>query len=186
MKGLKGTAIRLAVRDPSCPQGPGPGWSSRAPVKVRGPSCGWLRPRPPIPAPVPGFPYPAGVSRTTTAVAAGGTGPRSRRKDRVPRSTVRITRYQPRRHDRPSPSRTKASRARRTQGLGSAAGTGLRDPPVFIERSLALERGRREPGTRPLLRLTRPLGAEPPAPGRMLEVAKYPSPPGKGGPDGGV
>ena len=47
MEGLKGTAIRLAVRDPSRPQGPRPGWSSEAPVSVRGPSCGWQRPRPP-------------------------------------------------------------------------------------------------------------------------------------------
>ncbi len=37
MEGLAGTAIRLAVRDLSCPQGPGPGWSSVAPVSVRGP-----------------------------------------------------------------------------------------------------------------------------------------------------
>jgi hypothetical protein len=37
MEGLKGTAIRLAVRDLSCPQDPGPGCSSAAPVSVRGP-----------------------------------------------------------------------------------------------------------------------------------------------------
>jgi hypothetical protein len=37
MEGLAGTAIRLAVRDLSCPQGPGPGWSSVAPVSGRGP-----------------------------------------------------------------------------------------------------------------------------------------------------
>ena len=58
MEGLKGTAIRLAVRDPSCPQGPGPGWSSRAPVKVEGSILRVTGPRPPIPAPVPGFPVP--------------------------------------------------------------------------------------------------------------------------------
>ena len=183
MEGLKGTAIRLAVRDPSCPQGPGPGWSSRAPVKVRGPSCGWLRPRPPIPARGPGFPYPAGVSRMTTVVAAGGTGPRSRRKDRVPRSTVRITRHQPPPPRQAQPLSHKASRARRTQGLGSAAGTGLRDPPIFIERSLALERGRREPGTRPLLRLTRPLGAGPPLPADAGVINRSVST-SKGGPNG--
>ena len=74
MEGLKGTAIRLAVRDPSCPQGPGPGWSSTAPVKVRGPSCGWLRPRPPIPAQVPGFPVPGRRVAHDYRVAAGGTG----------------------------------------------------------------------------------------------------------------
>jgi hypothetical protein len=36
MEGLCGTAIRLAVRDPSCPQGPGPARNSKAPVGVRG------------------------------------------------------------------------------------------------------------------------------------------------------
>jgi hypothetical protein len=36
MEGLAGTAIRSAVRDLGCPQGPGPGWSSVAPVSVRG------------------------------------------------------------------------------------------------------------------------------------------------------
>src|SRR5947207_3122231 len=50
MEGLEGTAIRLAVRDLSCPQGPGPGWNSKAPVSVRGPSCRWQRPPLPIAA----------------------------------------------------------------------------------------------------------------------------------------
>ena len=36
MEGLAGTAIRLAVRDLSCPQGPGPAWSSLARVRLRG------------------------------------------------------------------------------------------------------------------------------------------------------
>ena len=67
-----GPAIRLAVRDPSGPQGPGPGWSSKAPVSVRGPSCGWLRPRPPCR-------HQRRVSRnragvTCAVVAADGTG----------------------------------------------------------------------------------------------------------------
>ena len=35
-----------------------------------------------------------------------------------------------------------------------------------------------------LIRHLMRLGAEPPAPWRMLEVAKHPSPPGKGGPSG--
>ncbi len=78
----------------------------------------WLRPLPPIPALVPVSRYPAGVSRTTTVVAAGGTGPRSRQKDRVPgygaddaASAAPPRQAQPLSH--------KASRARRTQGLGS-------------------------------------------------------------------
>jgi hypothetical protein len=50
MEGLKGTAIRLAVRDPSCPQAPVLPRARRLRARVRGCSCGWLRPRPPIPA----------------------------------------------------------------------------------------------------------------------------------------
>jgi hypothetical protein len=51
MEGLKGTAIRSAVRNPSCPQAPVLPGARRHPAMVRGYSCGWLRPRPPIPAP---------------------------------------------------------------------------------------------------------------------------------------
>jgi hypothetical protein len=36
IEGLDGAAIRSAVRDLSGPQGPGPGQSSGAPVRVRG------------------------------------------------------------------------------------------------------------------------------------------------------
>src|SRR5882724_12644950 len=50
MEGLTGTAIRLAVRDPSCPQAPVLDRARRHLAVVRGCSCGWLRPRPPIPA----------------------------------------------------------------------------------------------------------------------------------------
>ena len=50
MEGLKGTAIRSAVRNPSCPQAPVLPGARRHPAMVRGYSCGWLRPRPPIPA----------------------------------------------------------------------------------------------------------------------------------------
>ena len=50
MEGLKGTAIRLAVRDPGCPQAPVLTRARRLPALIRGSSCGWLRPRPPIPA----------------------------------------------------------------------------------------------------------------------------------------
>jgi len=50
MEGLWGTAIRSAVRDPSCPQAPVLPGARRHPVLVRGCSCRWLRPRPPIPA----------------------------------------------------------------------------------------------------------------------------------------
>ena len=70
MEGLEGTAIRLAVRVPSCPQGPGPGWSWRLPSA--GGSCGWQRPRPPLPAAAPVPPAGDGrVSRTITVVAGG-------------------------------------------------------------------------------------------------------------------
>ena len=50
MEGLRGTAIRLAVRDPGCPQAPVLPRARRLRARVRGCSCGWLRPRPPIPA----------------------------------------------------------------------------------------------------------------------------------------
>jgi hypothetical protein len=65
-------AIRLAVRDPSSPQDPGPGWSSKAPVSVRGPSCGWQRPRPPCRPRAPGPRQAPGVSHAIGA--AGGAG----------------------------------------------------------------------------------------------------------------
>ncbi len=50
MEGLKGTAIRLAVRDPGCPQAPVLARARRLPALMRGRSCRWLRPRPPVPA----------------------------------------------------------------------------------------------------------------------------------------
>src|SRR5260370_31689752 len=50
MEGLKGTAIRSAVRNPGCPQAPVLSGARRHPAMARGYSCGWLRPRPPIPA----------------------------------------------------------------------------------------------------------------------------------------
>jgi len=46
MEGLEGTAIRLAVRDPSCPQAPVLPRARRLPARVRGCSCRWLRTRP--------------------------------------------------------------------------------------------------------------------------------------------
>src|SRR6266851_3530988 len=96
MEGLTGTAIRLAVRDPSCPQGPGPGWSSAAPVSVRSPSCGWLRPRPPIPASAPDSQEP--VRRVADGAAIDGAS-RRQAPDLImrikSRPTVRVTRRQP-------------------------------------------------------------------------------------------
>ena len=50
MEGLRGTAIRSAVRDPSCPQAPVFARARRRLALVRGCSCRWLRPRPPIAA----------------------------------------------------------------------------------------------------------------------------------------
>ena len=44
MEGLRGTAIRSAVRDPSCPQAPVLARARRLLALVRGCSCGWLRP----------------------------------------------------------------------------------------------------------------------------------------------
>jgi hypothetical protein len=59
MEGLKGTAIRLAVRDPGCPQAPVFARARRHPALKRGSSCRWLRPRPPIPAPIAASQHPA-------------------------------------------------------------------------------------------------------------------------------
>jgi hypothetical protein len=50
MEGLCGTAIRLAVRGPGCPQAPVLARARRLPALMRGNSCAWLRPRPPVPA----------------------------------------------------------------------------------------------------------------------------------------
>jgi hypothetical protein len=49
MEGLKGTAIRLAVRDPGSPLAPVLARARRLPALMRGCSSRWLRPRPPIP-----------------------------------------------------------------------------------------------------------------------------------------
>jgi hypothetical protein len=120
MEGLKGTAIRLAVRDPSCPQGPGPGWSSVAPVSVRGPSCGWQRPRPPIPVPAPRLRAPG------RRVAHGQRGSGGRRRaaristeGSTPRCRLRVTRHQPPPPRSPDPFglRRGLSRASGTEGM---------------------------------------------------------------------
>jgi hypothetical protein len=120
MEGLQGTAIRLAVRDPSGPQGPGPGWSSNAPVSVRGPSCGWQRPRPPIPVPAPRLRVPG------RRVAHGQRGSGGRRRaaristeGSTPRCRLRVTRHQPPPPRSPDPFglRRGLSRASGTEGM---------------------------------------------------------------------
>jgi len=75
MEGLKGSAIRLAVRDPGCPQAPVLARAWRLPVPIRGSSCRWLRTRPTSPPqrPLPGM-LP-GVSRVFLLQRdAAGTG----------------------------------------------------------------------------------------------------------------
>jgi len=105
MEGLAGTAIRSAVRDLSCPQGPGPDWSSTAPAVVRGPSCGWLRPRPPCRRGTgfPGIPGRRVASRAVMTPAGTGTPVSSRGSS--PGSTVRVTRCQPAPPPRPGTCR---------------------------------------------------------------------------------
>jgi hypothetical protein len=76
MEGLKGTAIRLAVRDPGCPQAPVLARARRLPALMRGSSCGWLRPRPPIPAPAAHSQHPAGRVARQAGKGTGGTGTR--------------------------------------------------------------------------------------------------------------
>jgi hypothetical protein len=90
MEGLEGTAIRLAVRDPSCPQAPVLAGARRLPAQVRGCSCGWLRTRPlslrerqsrRMPPGVPSiFPVTPGWCRDPDLVV----------RDQVPRSTERV------------------------------------------------------------------------------------------------
>jgi len=69
MEGLKGTAIRSAVRDPSCPQAPVFGGARRLRPWWGVTPGGWLRPRPAIPghgqwsAPIPGGGWPVAVPR---------------------------------------------------------------------------------------------------------------------------
>ena len=70
MEGLKGTAIRSAVRDPSCPQAPVFPGARRLRVLVRGCSCRWLRPRPPIPLRT----TVSGQAARRVARSAAGTG----------------------------------------------------------------------------------------------------------------
>ncbi len=86
--------FRSAVRDPSCPQGPGPGWSSAAPAVLRGLSCGWLRPRPPIPA---GAAFPAHPGRRVMRGCRSGgwrQAPACARGS-GPGCAVRVTWHQP-------------------------------------------------------------------------------------------
>ena len=70
MEGLTGTAIRSAVRDPSCPQAPVFPGARRLRVLVRGCSCRWLRPRPPIPPRT----TVSGQAARRVARSAAGTG----------------------------------------------------------------------------------------------------------------
>jgi hypothetical protein len=74
MEGLKGTAIRLAVRDPGCPQAPVLARARRLPALMRGSSCGWLRPRPPVPARTTYSQHPARRVARQPGKGAAGTG----------------------------------------------------------------------------------------------------------------
>jgi hypothetical protein len=206
MEGLAGTAIRLAVRDLSCPQGPGPGWSSVAPVSVRGPILRVAQATTTLAATSPVLAHPGRRVARIAAMAAAGAGPGSPAWD--PESPVCGS---PRAGRRPAAILVNGSRsADRYSGPGGAlqaphqgavepapcgasgatdlhqalsrwSGRGV-NPGPSSHRDLDKElHARVEPGGRLLMC---PLGAEPPAPWRMLEVAKRPSPPGKGGPNG--
>ena len=98
MEGLKGTAIRLAVRDPSCPQAPVLPRARRHPALVRGCSCRWLRTRP-ASRPARAVPRrPPGVSLTLRLPRPGTGTWISPEESQLP---VRKTgsRYQPRQPD---------------------------------------------------------------------------------------
>ena len=74
MEGLKGTAIRLAVRNPGCPQAPVLARARRLLALIRGSSCGWLRPRPPIPARTTRSQHPARRVARQPGKSAASTG----------------------------------------------------------------------------------------------------------------
>ena len=90
MEGLEGTAIRLAVRDPSCPQAPVLARSRRNPVLFRGGSCGWLRTRPEIVLPDTAFTDPPPARRLQIAYTWGGGGTRISSRGFPPWSTERV------------------------------------------------------------------------------------------------
>jgi len=93
MEGLKGTAIRLAVRDPGCPQAPVLARARRLPALMRGSSCGWLRPRPPIPAPTTRSQHPA--RRVAASQGCGRHRDPDLRREVLPRWCQRVTRRRP-------------------------------------------------------------------------------------------
>jgi hypothetical protein len=76
MEALNGTAIRLAVRDPGCPQVPVLARARRLSALMRGSSCGWLKPRPPVPARAADFTQAARRVARQHGTSAAGTGTR--------------------------------------------------------------------------------------------------------------
>src|SRR5512135_340754 len=90
MEGLEGTAIRLAVRAPSCPQAPVLARSRRNPVLFRGGSCGWLRTRPEIVLPDTAFTDPPPARRLQIAYTWVGAGTRISSRGLPPWSTERV------------------------------------------------------------------------------------------------
>ena len=78
------------VRDPGCPQAPVPAGARRLPALMRGCSCGWLRPRPPIPgqAAFPGQAARHVANHPVTKRSAPGPG--SPTRSQGPRSRERV------------------------------------------------------------------------------------------------
>ena len=112
----QGPAIRLAVRDPSCPQAPVLARARRLPALIRGSSCGWLRPRPPIP------PRPAHSQHPARRVArrAGkehGRRPGPGSSTRGPAPVMSAGHPAPTAPARSCPALVKASRARIAIGI---------------------------------------------------------------------
>jgi hypothetical protein len=128
MEGLAGTAIRSAVRDLSCPQGPGPGQNSKAPGRVRGLVLRVARATtthtgPHRPSRGPGRRV-APARRRDLSLTTGVSAPGIWRRSPAPAAATR-----------PGPSHHGHRSATSTEGLNHAAGS--RDPAVFIEHSSA-------------------------------------------------
>jgi hypothetical protein len=132
MEGLEGTAIRLAVRAPSCPQAPVLARSRRNPVLFRGGSCGWLRTRPQIVLPDAAFTDPLPACRLQIAYTRAGAGTRISSQGFPPWCTERVPGTS--RASQILPILVRASRARIATDMSPAG-----SPAAYLANSVIRE-----------------------------------------------
>ena len=120
MEGLKGTAIRLAVRDPGSPLAPVLARARRLPALIRGCSSRWLRPRPPIPVRTEVLAEPGPACRPPARQARLVPGPGS--STRGPAPVMSAGHPAPDRTSQVLPVLVKTSPARIATGMDLAAG----------------------------------------------------------------